>query len=177
MIATTLRTAAVVPALTRCAASKAGALVSRPALAASASRASFARSFGSSSYQLARRYTKDHEWADLPDGGSVATVGITDHAQKQLGDVVFVELKPKGTQVEESNEFGSIESVKAVSELYAPLSGTIEEINQAVVDDPELINSAPEKDGWIIKLKVTSPAEFESLLDEAAYKAFIAAEA
>ncbi|KAE8213304.1 hypothetical protein CF327_g3158 [Tilletia walkeri] len=166
MIAATLRTAAL-PALTRCATA---ASATPRAAAAFVAR----RSFASSSYQLARRYSKDHEWADLPEGGSVATVGITKHAANQLGDVVFVELKQKGTQVEEGAELGTIESVKAVSELYAPLSGTIEDINKVVVDEPGTINEDPESDGWIVKVKVSSPVQFENLLTREAYDAFIA---
>ncbi|CAD6944415.1 unnamed protein product [Tilletia controversa] len=162
MIAASLRTAAL-PALTRCASA-----ASR--FSSSAAR----RAFTSSSYQLARRYSKDHEWADLEDGQSLATVGITKHAANQLGDVVFVELKSKGTSVEEGAELGTIESVKAVSELYAPLSGIIEAVNEQVVEDPSMINTSPESEGWIIKLNVTSPAEFKNLLSEEAYKAYVA---
>ena len=114
------------------------------------------------------KYTKDHEWIRLD--GSTGTVGITDFAQKQLGDVVYVDLPEVGTAVTAGQTFGTIESVKAVSELYAPLSGTVTEINSALKDKPELVNTTPH-DAWMIKLTLANPGEADRLLDATAYQA------
>lgn len=115
------------------------------------------------------KYTKDHEWAKLE--GAVATVGVTDHAQRELGDIVFVELPKVGAAVTAGQSFGTIEAVKTVAELYAPVSGTIEAVNTALSADAGVINQDPYGNGWIIKVKVAGPQE--GLMDAAAYKALI----
>jgi len=120
-----------------------------------------------------RYYSKDHEWVDVD--GNTATVGITDYAQGQLGDVVFVELPDAGRAVEAGKEAAVVESVKAASEVYAPVSGVVTEANQALADDPALVNSAPETGGWFFRLTLGDPAQLEGLMDEAAYQAFVAA--
>ena len=117
------------------------------------------------------RFTKDHEWVRLEDG--IAVIGITDHAQEALGDIVFVELPEVGREVEEAEAIAIVESVKAASDVYAPLAGKVVEHNQAIVDDPALVNRDPAGDGWFFKLKPSDPAAFEELLDEAAYNAFL----
>ncbi len=119
-----------------------------------------------------RRYTEDHEWIEA--AGGVATVGITDYAQDQLGDVVFVELPAVGAKLEKGAEACVIESVKAASEVYAPASGEVAEVNAALVDNPALVNESPFGDGWFIKIKLADPAELDGLMDEAAYKSFVA---
>ena len=116
------------------------------------------------------RYTKDHEYVRLD--GNVATVGITDYAQEQLGDIVFVELPEPGRQVTRGGDAAVVESVKAASDVYSPVSGEVIEANQAIVDDPSLVNSATEGGGWFFKLKLSDPAELDGLMDAAAYKAF-----
>ena len=118
-----------------------------------------------------RRYTADHEWIEAADG--VATIGITDYAQDQLGDVVFVELPEVGQAVEKGAEACVVESVKAASEVYAPVSGEVTAVNAALVDNPGLVNESPFGDGWFIKIKLADPAELDDLLDEAAYKSFV----
>jgi glycine cleavage system H protein len=117
------------------------------------------------------RYTKEHEWVHLQ--GGVATVGITDYAQHELGDVVFVELPAAGTKFQAGKAFGTVESVKAVSEIYAPVSGKVTEVNSALGQTPETLNKDPHGQGWLIKLKVDNPAEASSLMDAVAYQAFI----
>jgi glycine cleavage system H protein len=119
-----------------------------------------------------RYFTKDHEWIEVD--GTAATVGITDYAQGQLGDVVFVELPEAGRVVAAGKEAAVVESVKAASEVYAPVSGTVTEANTALADTPDLVNTAPEGDGWFFKLTLSNPAELEGLMDEGAYKAFVA---
>ena len=116
-----------------------------------------------------RRYTKEHEWVKVE--GQSATVGITDFAQKELGDIVFVELPEIGRTVARGDVLGTIESVKAVSELYAPISGTVAEVNALLTDTPETINRDAHEAGWICKLKLTKPAELDELMDAAAYGA------
>lgn len=113
------------------------------------------------------KYTDDHEWAKLD--GDVATIGISDYAQDQLGDIVFVELPETGSSFDKGEEFGSVESVKAVSELYMPLGGEVIEINPELEDAPEQVNSDPYGGGWMLKVKVADPAEFDALMDKAAY--------
>jgi glycine cleavage system H protein len=113
------------------------------------------------------KYTRDHEWVRLEDGGSAA-VGITDYAQKQLGDVVFVELPAVGTAVKQGEVFGTIESVKAVSELYAPLTGEVAEVNADLTNHPEAVNSKPHET-WMIRIKLSDAGEAASLLDADAY--------
>ena len=117
-----------------------------------------------------RYFTRDHEWIDVD--GDIATVGITDYAQGQLGDVVFVELPEAGRTVVAGKEAAVVESVKAASEVYAPVSGTVTEANAALEATPDLVNSAPEGEGWFFRLKLSDPAQLEGLLDAAAYKAF-----
>ena len=117
------------------------------------------------------RFTKDHEWVRLEDG--VAVVGITEHAQDALGDVVFVELPEPGRAVEEGEACAVVESVKAASDVYSPLAGKVVETNQAIVDDPALVNRAPGGEGWFFKLSLADAAAFGQLMDEAGYKAFL----
>ncbi len=121
------------------------------------------------------RFTKDHEWVRLD--GTVATVGITDHAQQALGDVVYVELPKPGRQVELGEACAVVESVKAASDVYAPLAGTITEHNQAVVDDPALVNTAPQDGAWFFKLELADKAAFDALMDHDAYQALVESEA
>jgi glycine cleavage system H protein len=123
-------------------------------------------------YPTQYRYTKDHEWISAK--GDVATVGISDYAQHELGDVVFVELPAVGTKVEAGKTFGTVESVKAVSEIYAPANGDVVETNGELQNKPETINSDPHGSGWLIKVKLANPAELSSLMDAAAYEAYIA---
>lgn len=113
------------------------------------------------------RYTDDHEWAKLD--GDVATIGISDYAQDQLGDIVFVELPETGSSFDKGEEFGTVESVKAVSELYMPLGGEVVEINPDLEDAPEQVNSDPYGGGWMLKVKMADPAEFDALMDKDAY--------
>jgi glycine cleavage system H protein len=116
-------------------------------------------------------FTKDHEWIAVD--GDAATVGITDYAQAQLGDVVFVEVPPAGTQVDKGKEAAVVESVKAASDVYAPVSGEVIEGNAALEADPALVNTAPESDGWFFKLTLSDPSELSGLMDAAAYKAYV----
>jgi glycine cleavage system H protein len=118
------------------------------------------------------RYTKDHEYVRLD--GDVATVGITDHAQSQLGDIVFVELPAVGKSVEQGAEAAVVESVKAASEVYAPLSGEVLEVNGALEGEPAKVNADPLGEGWFLKLKVKDKGQLDALMDEAAYNAFVA---
>jgi glycine cleavage system H protein len=120
------------------------------------------------------RFTKDHEWVRL-DGG-IATIGITDHAQEALGDVVFVELPEPGRDVEAGEACAVVESVKAASDVYAPLAGRVVETNQAIVDDPALVNREATGNGWFFRLQPADPAAFAALLDEAAYQALLESE-
>ena len=118
------------------------------------------------------KYSKDHEWVAVENG--IATIGITNHAQEQLGDVVFVELPAIGKQVTQNGDAAVVESVKAASEVFAPVSGTVTEAKAALADTPDLVNTAPEGDGWFFRLTLSNPAELEGLMDEGAYKAFVA---
>ena len=117
------------------------------------------------------KYTNEHEWVRLE--GNVATIGITDWAQGELGDVVFVEMPDVGSEVAKSEQFGTIEAVKAVSELYAPLSGKVIEINGALDDDPMAVNRDPFGDGWMIRVEISEKSEIDSLLDDVGYKGII----
>ncbi|HVH74344.1 MAG TPA: glycine cleavage system protein GcvH [Stellaceae bacterium] len=117
------------------------------------------------------RFTKDHEWIRLD--GDIAVVGITDYAQSQLGDVVYVELPEIGRRVEKGKEAAVVESVKAASEVYAPVSGEVVETNAAIAAEPAKVNADAEGEGWFIKLKLADPKELDGLLDEAAYKRFV----
>jgi glycine cleavage system H protein len=116
-------------------------------------------------------YTKEHEWIRVE--GDAATVGITDHAQGQLGDVVFVEVPEAGRQVEKGGEAAVVESVKAASDVYAPVSGEVTEGNQALVDDPSLVNSDAEGEGWFFKLRLSDTSELEGLMGADDYKAYV----
>lgn len=121
-------------------------------------------------YPADLKYTKDHEWIRI--SGSEAQVGITDYAQKQLGDVVFVELPDVGRRVKQGEVFGTIESVKAVSELFSPVSGEVIEVNNALADHPEKVNSDPHTT-WMVRLRIDSASDAASLLDSAAYSDFV----
>lgn len=118
------------------------------------------------------RYTKDHEW--IKADGSTGTIGITDYAQAQLGDVVFVESPKVGAKLKAGATFGTVESVKAVSEIYSPVSGEVTEINAALADAPEKINSDPHGDAWLIRVRLDDPKELNALMDSVAYQAYIA---
>jgi glycine cleavage system H protein len=123
------------------------------------------------SYPTQFRYTKDHEWIDAK--GDVATIGITDYAQHELGDVVFVELPATGTPLSTGKTFSSVESVKAVSEIYAPASGQVMEANATLQNKPEAINSDPHGAGWLVKVRLANPVELNSLMDAKAYEAYV----
>ncbi len=124
-------------------------------------------------YPANYRYTREHEWIEL--AGSIGAIGITDYAQSSLGDIVYVELPKVGDAVTAGATFGSVESVKAVSDLYSPVTGTVTAINDELKNAPDKINEKPHE-AWIIKVKLTNPAEFNALLDAASYEAFIAEE-
>jgi glycine cleavage system H protein len=124
-------------------------------------------------YPTNYRYTKEHEWIGVE--GGIGTIGITDYAQNSLGDIVYVDAPKVGDEVKGNATFGSVESVKAVSDLYSPVSGTVTEVNESLKTEPDKINAAPHET-WIIKVKLSDPAEFDKLLDAAAYEAFIAEE-
>lgn len=121
---------------------------------------------------MARYFTKDHEWLDV--AGDIATVGVTNHAQEQLGDVVFVELPKPGTEVAKGGEAAVVESVKAASDVYAPVSGKVTESNAALEDSPALVNEDAEGAAWFFKLELTDKGELAGLMDAAAYQAFLA---
>lgn len=118
------------------------------------------------------KYSKDHEWIAMD--GDVATIGITEHAQEQLGDVVFVELPAIGKQVTKGAQAAVVESVKAASDVYAPVSGEVIEVNGELSGDPALVNRGAEGDGWFMKVKLSNPAELDELMDKAAYDKFVA---
>ena len=117
------------------------------------------------------RYTEDHEWARID--GDIATIGITDFAQSELGDIVYVELPELGTTTEKSQSFGTIEAVKAVSDLFAPLTGEVVEVNSNISDSPEIINKDPYGEGWFIKVKLSDPNEVNTLLEKTQYEALL----
>ena len=119
------------------------------------------------------RYSEDHEWGRIE--GDIAVIGISDYAQEQLGDVVFVELPEPGRAMAQGDEAAVVESVKAASEVYAPVSGEVVEVNEPLADDPGLVNREPTGGGWFLKLRMSDPGEVEDLLDEAAYRAFVSA--
>ncbi len=121
---------------------------------------------------MSRYFTEEHEWVEVE--GKIATVGITEYAQQQLGDVVFVDVPGEGKQFDKGDEAAVVESVKAASDVYSPVSGTIVEGNDVLADEPGLVNSDPEGDGWFFKLELTDAGELDNLMDEAAYKKFIA---
>ena len=120
---------------------------------------------------MTRYYTQDHEWVDV--NGDTATVGITDYAQGQLGDIVFAEVPAVGSTLKKGGDAAVVESVKAASDVYAPVSGTVVEGNDALGDDPALVNSDPEGEGWFFKLTLSDVGELDSLMEEAAYKTFV----
>lgn len=121
---------------------------------------------------MSRYFTTEHEWIEVD--GSTGTVGITDYAQSQLGDIVFVEVPEENRDLEKGGDAAVVESVKAASDVYAPVSGTVTEGNPALADDPSLVNSDPEGEGWFFRLTLSDPSELEALMDEDAYKAFVA---
>jgi glycine cleavage system H protein len=118
------------------------------------------------------RYTKEHEWARLD--GDTATVGLSNYAQEQLGDIVFIDLPDQGAALEKGAEAAVVESVKAASEVYAPLSGEVTEANAALTDDPAKVNGDAEGEGWLFKIKVSEPGQLDELMDAAAYKDYLA---
>ena len=120
---------------------------------------------------MTRYFTEDHEWIDVD--GTTATVGITDYAQGQLGDIVFVELPDEGKKFEKGDEAAVVESVKAASDVYSPISGTIVELNSDLEDTPALVNDDPEGDGWFFKLDLSDAGELDGLMDEAKYESFV----
>jgi len=126
-------------------------------------------------YPADYRYTKDHEWIQLD--GSIGTIGITDYAQQELGDVVFVEVPKAGATVKPGQSFGTVESVKAVSEIFSPVSGEVTEANPLLADAPETINKDPHKSAWLIKVKLADPNEVSALMDAAAYETYVAEKA
>jgi glycine cleavage system H protein len=119
---------------------------------------------------MTRYFTEEHEWIDVD--GDTATVGITDYAQGQLGDIVFVEVPSEGASLTKGGDAAVVESVKAASDVYSPVSGTVTEGNPALADDPALVNTAPETDGWFFKLTIADKTELDGLMDDSAYKAF-----
>jgi glycine cleavage system H protein len=120
------------------------------------------------------RYTKEHEWVKVED--SIATIGITDHAQHELGDIVYVDLPKTGSNAEAGKTFGSVESVKAVSDIYAPVSGEIVEVNESLSSAPEKLNSDPHGDAWLIKVRVTNQDEIKQLMTAVDYQSYVGAE-
>ena len=118
------------------------------------------------------RYTKDHEWISLE--GNVATIGVTDFAQRELGDIVYVDINTVGKTLNAEEIFGTVEAVKTVSDLFLPVAGTITEVNSALNDNPEAVNNDPYGEGWMVKVTVTNPADVEALMDAAAYGALVA---
>ena len=117
------------------------------------------------------RYTKEHEWVKVE--GAAATIGITDHAQSELGDIVYVDLPKVGATVEQGKTFGSVESVKAVSDIYSPVSGEVTAINEILNTTPERLNSDPHGDAWLIKIKLTNPSQADALMSAADYQAYL----
>jgi glycine cleavage system H protein len=120
------------------------------------------------------RYTKEHEWVRIE--GEMGVVGITDHAQKELGDIVYVELPKAGARVEQGKTLGSVESVKAVSDIFVPVSGEVVEVNQLLATTPEKLNEDPHGEAWLVKIKMSAPDEFKSLLSAEDYQKYIGAE-
>lgn len=119
------------------------------------------------------RYTKDHEWIKLE--GNIATIGITDFAQRELGDIVYVEIETVGKTLMAEAVFGTVEAVKTVSDLYLPVSGTINEVNSALADSPEVVNTDPYGEGWMVRMTVTNPDDVKALMDAAAYTNLVGA--
>ncbi|MEE4152890.1 MAG: glycine cleavage system protein GcvH [Erythrobacter sp.] len=121
---------------------------------------------------MPRYFTDEHEWIEIED--DIATVGITDYAQEQLGDIVFVELPEVGTMLDKGGDASVVESVKAASDVYSPITGEVTEINETLEEEPGLVNSSPEEDGWFYRMSVADKDELDGLMDEAAYKEFLA---
>lgn len=121
---------------------------------------------------MARYFTEDHEWIELD--GNVGTVGISEYAQGQLGDIVFVDVPADGRELSKGDEAAVVESVKAASDVYSPVSGTVIEGNPALADQPDLVNSDPESEGWFFRITLSDPSEVDELMDEASYEAFVA---
>ncbi len=121
---------------------------------------------------MTRYFTDEHEWIEIED--DTATVGITDYAQEQLGDIVFVELPEVGTMLDKGGDAAVVESVKAASDVYSPISGEVTEINELLEEEPALVNASPEEDGWFFRVTIADKDEFDGLMDEAAYKEFVA---
>jgi len=126
------------------------------------------------SYPEDLRYTKEHEWVRV--AGDVGTIGITDHAQKELGDIVYVDLPKVGAHIEQGKSLGSVESVKAVSDIYCPVSGEVTEVNESLAQAPEKLNQDPHGAAWLIKLRLSAPDEAKGLLSAADYQAYVGAE-
>jgi glycine cleavage system H protein len=120
------------------------------------------------------KYSKEHEWVATEE--SLVTIGITDHAQEQLGEIVYIELPAVGEKVSKDDPFGVVESVKAVSDIYAPVSGTVVEVNEDLPESPEVVNEDPYGDGWLIKVKAGDPSDFDDLMDSDEYERMIARE-
>jgi glycine cleavage system H protein len=120
------------------------------------------------------RYTKEHEWVSVESG--IGTVGITDHAQSELGDIVYVDLPKMGAHLDQGKSLGSVESVKAVSDIYSPVSGEVAEINEDLADHPEKLNSDPHGAAWLVKIKLADPAQAQNLMTAAEYQTYIGAE-
>lgn len=120
---------------------------------------------------MSRYFTDEHEWVDMD--GDIATIGITDYAQQQLGDIVFVELPAEGATFEKGDDAAVVESVKAASDVYAPVSGEVVEVNSALEEEPALVNSDAEEEGWFFRLRLADASELEGLMDEAAYNKFL----
>lgn len=121
---------------------------------------------------MSRYFSEDHEWIDVD--GEIGIVGITDYAQGQLGDIVFVEVPEDGKELSKSDDAAVVESVKAASDVYSPVSGTVIEGNAALADDPSLVNTDPEGEGWFFKITLSDPSELDELMSESAYDAFVA---
>ena len=126
------------------------------------------------SYPEDLRYTKEHEWVRV--AGDVGTIGITDHAQKELGDIVYVDLPKVGAHIEQGKSLGSVESVKAVSDIYSPVSGDVTEVNEILAQAPEKLNQDPHGSAWLVKLRLSAPDEAKGLLSAADYQAYVGAE-
>ena len=120
------------------------------------------------------RYTKEHEWVSVE--GDIGTVGITDHAQEELGDIVYVDLPKPGARIDQGKSLGSVESVKAVSDVYSPVSGEVTEINSLLADSPEKLNQDPHGAAWLVKIRLSAPAEVANLMSAADYQSYIGAE-
>jgi glycine cleavage system H protein len=127
-----------------------------------------------STYPDSLRYTKEHEWVRVE--GGIGTIGITDHAQHELGDIVYVDLPKVGAQVEQGKTLGSVESVKAVSDIYAPVSGEVVEINEALAQAPEKLNQDPHGEGWLARIRVAAPGQIDQLMTAAQYEDYVKAE-